>query len=79
IIGKTDQDLLNPHLASHIIANDQKVLQSGTSQEFEEQVQLPDGIRTYLSVKFPLFDAAGTPYAICGIATDITARKQAER
>ncbi|HSF10646.1 MAG TPA: PAS domain S-box protein [Nitrospirales bacterium] len=79
IIGKTDQELLNPHLASQIIANDQKVLQSGTSQEFEEQLQLPDGIQTYLSVKFPLFDAAGTPYAICGIGTDITARKQAER
>jgi PAS domain S-box-containing protein len=79
IIGKTDQDLLNSHLASHIIANDRKVLQSGTSQEFEEQFHLPDGIQTYLSVKFPLCDAAGTPYAICGIATDITARKQAEQ
>src|SRR5262249_5059378 len=31
-----------------------------------------------ISVKFPLRDESGRAYAICGIATDITARKQAE-
>ena len=36
-------------------------------------------MHTYLSTKFPLYDAEGTPNAICGIATDITARKRAEQ
>lgn len=79
IIGKTDHDFLSLHFASQIAANDQKVLHSRSPQEFEEQVQLPDGMHTYLSVKFPLYDAGGTPYAVCGIATDITGRKQAEQ
>ena len=79
IIGKTDRELLQADFASQIAINDQQVLHSRTPREFEEQVQLSDGIHTYLSVKFPLYDAGGTPYAICGIANDITARKQAEQ
>ena len=79
IIGKTDWDLLNPDFAPAVIANDQKVLSSRKSEEFEEQLALPDGVHTYLSVKFPLYDAGGIPNAIGGIATDITARKQAEQ
>src|SRR5204862_6744514 len=33
------------------------------------------GVHTYISLKFPLRDAAGRPYAFCGISTDITDRK----
>ena len=78
IIGKTDWELLSPDFAGQLVANDQKVLNSRKSEEFEEQVSLADGVHTYLSMKFPLYDAEGTPYGLVGIATDITARKQAE-
>src|SRR5262249_19260378 len=33
---------------------------------------------TFLTAKFPLPDASGRPLGVCGIATDITARKEAE-
>jgi signal transduction histidine kinase/ActR/RegA family two-component response regulator len=36
-------------------------------------------MHTYLSVKFPLYDSQDVPYAVCGIANDITTRKQAEQ
>ena len=45
---------------------------------YEEAVPQDDGEHTYLSVKFPLYDANDKIYAICGISTDITERKQAE-
>jgi light-regulated signal transduction histidine kinase (bacteriophytochrome) len=44
----------------------------------EEQAPGDDGLRTYVTVKFPLADAAGQSYAVCGISTDITERKHAE-
>jgi PAS domain S-box-containing protein len=47
--------------------------------EYEEQAPHEDGLHTYLSIKFPLCDHTGKPYATCGISTDITERKCIEQ
>lgn len=78
ILGQTDYDLLPPELAYVSQTNDRKVLESKTSIAFEEFTLQDDTLHTYLSVKFPLFDREGVPYAVGGISTDITTRKQAE-
>lgn len=78
ILGQTDYDLLPPELAYVSQTNDRKVLESKTSMAFEEFTLQDNTLHTYLSVKFPLFDREGVPYAVGGISTDITARKQAE-
>ncbi|MEP0922006.1 PAS domain-containing protein [Leptolyngbya sp. ST-U4] len=57
-------------------SHDRDVLEAGTPLKFEERLYLPDGVHTYLSVKFPLVNVDGIPYAVCSIATDITDRKQ---
>jgi light-regulated signal transduction histidine kinase (bacteriophytochrome) len=44
----------------------------------EEYAPNDDGPRWYITVKFPLLDSAGKAYAVAGISTDITARRQAE-
>ncbi|MEI6045380.1 MAG: ATP-binding protein, partial [Chloroflexota bacterium] len=59
-------------------ANDRKVLEAGVALEFEETTPHREGSRQYLSLKFPLFDLNGQPYAICGISTDISERKRVE-
>ena len=78
IIGKTDHDIFPPEQANAFRANDLKVLEAGRSLEFEEVALHDDGPHTSIVSKFPLRRLDGTPYAICGITTDITERKQAE-
>jgi PAS domain S-box-containing protein len=76
--GKTDHDLFPKEMADKFRANDQAVLEAGGPMEFEEVAPHEDGPHTYISSKFPLYDPAGIPYAVCGISTDITERKRTQ-
>ena len=78
IIGKTDTEIFDSEIASAFYTNDRQVLASATPIQFEETVPQDDGIHTYISTKFPLYNSAGNIYAICGISTDISDRKRAE-
>ena len=78
LLGRTDRELLPASVADVLRANDQRVALCGAALEFEEQVQVRGEAHTYLSTKFPLFDAAGQVTAVCGISTDISSRKSLE-
>ncbi len=78
IRGKTDFDI-HPHdVAETVRANDRHVIETGTPVQFEEAVPMAEGERHYVVVKFLLWDRKEKPYAVCGIATDITVLKRAE-
>lgn len=77
-IGRSDADLLHPDAAEAVRRHDVRVVEHGIPLEFEEQVLTTRGWRTFLSLKFPLHAADGSTYGVCGIATDITERKQIE-
>lgn len=77
-LGQPDSVFLPTEVAREIRRNDLEVMQVGDVCEFEEQVPSPDGPRTFLSVKFPLRDDAGEIYAVGGVCTDISRRKQVE-
>ncbi|XYH97349.1 AAA family ATPase [Sorangium sp. So ce1128] len=78
IVGRTDYDVFPSERADAFRAVDQEVLATGTALQAEEVAPQDDGPHTYISLKYPLCNAAGQPYALCGISTDITERKQAE-
>jgi PAS domain S-box-containing protein len=78
VIGLTDHDLFSAEIADEFRANDLRAISGGGPVNVEETAPAPDGVHTYITVKFPLLDNAGTPFAVCGISTDITARKHAE-
>jgi PAS domain S-box-containing protein len=78
VINMTDHGVFPPELADQLRANDLRVAAEGKSVQYEETAQSADGERTYISVKFPVLDSTGEPYAVCGISTDITERKRAE-
>ena len=78
LFGKTDRDFLPQAIADRLRTNDQQVLATQTPILQEGEVPMEDGLHTFITVKFPLVDATGVPYAVCGISTDITERKRAE-
>jgi PAS domain S-box-containing protein len=78
IVGLTDHDLFPPAIADAFRANDLQAFARGEPVQMEEEAPGDDGVHTYITVKFPLIDGAGRPYAVCGISTDITDRKRAE-
>jgi PAS domain S-box-containing protein len=78
IRGKTDFDI-HPHdVAETVRANDRHVIEAGTPIQFEEAIPTAEGERQCVVVKFLLRDSTAKPYAVCGIATDITELKRAE-
>lgn len=77
--GSTPFDWFPEETARSFIASDAEVWQSGEIKTFEEVVDTADGPRTYLSVKFPVFDEAGPVVAVGGILADITDLQQARQ
>ncbi|MBI5453029.1 MAG: PAS domain S-box protein [Deltaproteobacteria bacterium] len=76
VINKTDYDVFPKESADAFRENDRKVCEASSPIAFEEAVLHADGtLHTYVVVKFTI---PSIPGSVCGIATDITARKEAE-
>ena len=78
IIGKTDHDFLTQDLADATRNSDYEVAKAHKEIQTEETIDQPDGINTYIVVKFPLYDNTARIYAIGGILTEINERKKLE-
>jgi PAS domain S-box-containing protein len=79
ILGRYDYELFAEDIAKSTRDTDQRVLSTGSSLVIDERASGSDGVHDFLSIKFPLHDQRGEIDGVCGIASDITGRKQVER
>jgi diguanylate cyclase (GGDEF)-like protein/PAS domain S-box-containing protein len=78
LLGRRDRDFMPPDLAKACEKSDARALGERHPVEVEEIYGDADERRYSLTIKFPLVDDRGEPYAIVGVSTDITERKRAE-
>jgi len=76
--GKDDFAVFPEPVAQLFRSQDEEVVERRALVEFEESISLPDGVQTFITAKFPLFDSQGSVEAVGGVCTDITAHKKAE-
>ncbi|MDX2447664.1 MAG: PAS domain S-box protein [Desulfobacterales bacterium] len=76
--GKTDFEILPAKVAEKIHQHDQQVLSKGRSFQVEEYLPHDDGLHTYLSVKFPVYDEYGVTTGVGAISTNIMEVKKAQ-
>ena len=77
-VGRTDFELLPEPEAERRRAADQRVLDSARADESEELLTIDGRERAYLVHRFPLRESDGTVYAVCGVGTDVTERRERE-
>ena len=77
MVGKDDYHFLPKEQADMLRKFDGQVMQSDAAMEKEETLSLDDGTHTYIAIKSALRDTDGKVCGLCGIATDITPRKEA--
>jgi len=79
LMGKTPHDILPPHEAEEMLADDKLVIESGRPMTREETLHTVKGERDYLTTKFPVMDDGADIYAVCCISTDITELKHSKK
>ncbi|MCP4396943.1 MAG: response regulator [bacterium] len=77
--GKTFTQLLSPETAATFHGRTQKMLRDKQAAQVEYTVSLDGRDVCYATTLFPLLNEQDSPYAFCGIATDVTKRKHAEQ
>ncbi len=77
MIGKDDTQLFKPEISEHFRTHDAEVALHRRACHREEASPLKDG-RRFFSVRFPVFDAAGSLQGVGGIYSDISELKRTE-
>lgn len=76
VLGQAHEPWLTPHLAEELRQSDLRVLQTLQPTEHVETITTPMGPKTWLIVKFPIWDAQ---LMIGAIGIDLTEQKAAEQ
>jgi diguanylate cyclase (GGDEF)-like protein/PAS domain S-box-containing protein len=77
LLGRRREEFMPAEIAAQHADNDHQVITSGQRTSFEENTRNGDTLRTYLTVKCPIFEGERIR-GVVGISTDITERKEHE-
>jgi PAS domain S-box-containing protein len=78
IVGKTDYDLFPKEQAEAIHTADLRALTTDGLVKTEDILSVDGYLHVFISVKSPLRNKTGKPFAVCGVSTDVTELKQLE-
>ncbi len=79
VSGKFVEEILSGESARLVIANYRRCVKAGTMISYEDELDLPSGLRSFSTTLIPVQDASGRIYRIIGISRDTTQRKQIEQ
>ena len=74
VLGKSEAELFGPEVGAPIVAHDQRVMETGITETFEEEI----GDRIFYMTKTPLRDIQGEITGVIAVGTEITELKRAE-
>ena len=78
ILGKTAAEIFPEDIANIIQRSDVATIACRGALSTEEQFDIRGEPHQYMSKRFVLANSNGTPYAVCGVTTDITEQKRIE-
>ncbi|HEX3009487.1 MAG TPA: PAS domain S-box protein, partial [Bacteroidales bacterium] len=78
IAGKTDFDLYPKELATKYVLDDQRVMRTGETEEYEERHRKGEEEQTVRTIKVPFRDEEGNVVGVLAIFWDITESKRKE-
>ncbi|MFS8908573.1 PAS domain S-box protein [Synechococcus sp. OH2] len=78
VLGKADTEFFSPEEALELRKEDQRAIQSPAPISYERTICRDGKKQETWITKFALRDWQGDPYAVCGIAVDITPLKEAQ-
>jgi PAS domain S-box-containing protein len=78
VVGKVDDDFFPPELADKYRADDRRIMETGQTDEFDEEYVEGDRRRVVHTIKTPVRDDHGAIVGVLGVFTDITERARME-
>jgi diguanylate cyclase (GGDEF)-like protein/PAS domain S-box-containing protein len=78
ILGKYDYDFFPDLTVKNIRRHELQAIFEGMAIDFEQSLQFPNGLQTFLVTQFPIMNNHDQPCAVASIAIDISDRKRYE-
>ncbi len=73
VVGIPERAFISDESARRFHLDDLSVLANNQGGEFADELPTPNGVRYFKTAKFPLHDRTGYAWAVCAIATEVTA------